>query len=75
MNRLVRCETGKRFEYYRCAHHRKGLPRPCLAVGKDAGIVALEGTFYYVRTKIIEDLNKEKNDQRFYFITLKYSKA
>ena len=42
--------------YYRCAHHSKGLSRPCLAVGKDAGIVALEGTFYYVRTKIVENL-------------------
>lgn len=49
-------QSAKRLEYYRRAHHRKGLPRPCLTVGKDTGIVALEGTFYYVRTEIVEHL-------------------
>ena len=48
-----------RLLYYRRAHHRKGLPGSCLAIGKNAGIVALEGTFYYVRTKIVENLEKD----------------
>lgn len=50
------CWQTKRLKYYRCAHHGEGFSRPCLAVGKDAGIVALKGTFYYVRTKIVENL-------------------
>lgn len=41
---------------FRCAHHGKGPCRLCLAVGKGAGIVAFEGIFYYVRTKIIKNL-------------------
>lgn len=57
-------QNAKRLEYYRRAHHRKGLPGPCLAVGKDAGIVTLEGTFYYVRTEIVENLKKKREERR-----------
>lgn len=53
---IISCWQTKRLKYYRRAHHGEGLSRPCLAISKDTGIIALEGTFYYIRAKIVEDL-------------------
>lgn len=54
------CSMVLRKQTYRISHHGIGLPRSCLSVCKNTGIITFKSRFKHICTKIFENLKIKK---------------